>query len=101
MPARAVASFAQEHAREVTRHAFRQFLADRSLAAAQHAAKSAGMPIGLIADLAVGVDSGGSQCWARPDETLLGLSIGASAGSAEHPGARAGASSPIRRAGCG
>ena len=35
------------------------------------------MPIGLIADLAVGVDAGGSQCWSRPDETLLGLSIGA------------------------
>jgi 4-alpha-glucanotransferase len=35
------------------------------------------MPIGLIADLAVGVDSGGSQCWSRPDETLLGLTIGA------------------------
>ena len=25
----------------------------------------------------MGVDSGGSQCWARSDETLLGLSIGA------------------------
>jgi len=35
------------------------------------------MPIGLIADLAVGADSGGSQCWARQDETLLGLSVGA------------------------
>ncbi len=35
------------------------------------------MPIGLISDLAVGVDSGGSQCWARPDQTLLGLNVGA------------------------
>ena len=73
----AVAAFARDNAREVTRHAFHQFIADRSLAAAQHAAKQAGMPIGLISDLAVGVDSGGSQCWARPDQMLLGLTVGA------------------------
>ncbi len=72
-----VEAFAQAHADDVKRHAFRQYLAERSLADAQQAAKSAGMAIGLIADLAVGVDSGGSQCWAHPNETLLGLSIGA------------------------
>ena len=73
----AVAAFARENAQAVTRHAFHQFLADRSLAAAQAAATDAGMSIGLISDLAVGVDSGGSQCWARPDQILLGLSVGA------------------------
>ena len=73
----AVARFARDNAAEVTRHAFYQFMADRSLAAAQEAARQAGMPIGLISDLAVGVDSGGSQCWARPDQTLLGLTVGA------------------------
>ncbi len=73
----AVEAFAGEHAREITRNAFYQFIADRSLAAAQDAAKQAGMPIGLISDLAVGVDSGGSQCWAHPEQTLLGLTVGA------------------------
>ena len=73
----AVEAFAREHADAVSRHAFYQFLADRSLREAQGAARAAGMPIGLITDLAVGVDSGGSQCWSRPDETLLGLTIGA------------------------
>jgi 4-alpha-glucanotransferase len=73
----AVAAFARDNEDAVSRHAFYQFLADRSLGHAQDAAIEAGMKIGLIADLAVGVDSGGSQCWARPDETLLGLSIGA------------------------
>ncbi len=73
----AVSQFAAEHARDITRHAFYQFMADRSLAAAQRAAEQAGMPIGLVSDLAVGVDSGGSQCWARPDQTLLGLNVGA------------------------
>jgi 4-alpha-glucanotransferase len=73
----AVDAFAREHANDVTRHAFYQFLANRSLGQAQAVARAAGMPVGLITDLAVGVDSGGSQCWSRPDETLLGLTIGA------------------------
>jgi 4-alpha-glucanotransferase len=73
----AVEAFAHAHAHEITQHAFFQFLADRSLGQAQAAARAAGMPIGLVTDLAVGVDSGGSQCWSRPDETLLGLTIGA------------------------
>lgn len=72
-----VRAFAEENAGAVDLHAFMQFRADRSLAEAQRAARAAGMPIGLIADLAVGADSGGSQCWARQDETLLGMSIGA------------------------
>ena len=72
-----VAAFARDHAQEVALHAYMQMLAEQSLEAAQQAARDAGMPIGLIADLAVGADSGGSQCWARQDETLLGLSIGA------------------------
>ena len=73
----AVQAFAAEHSREVARHAFYQFMADRSLAVAQRTARECGMPIGLISDLAVGVDSGGSQCWAWPDQTLLGLAVGA------------------------
>ncbi len=73
----AVRAFAEQHADAVGLHAFMQFMADRSLDAAQAAAQAAGMPIGLIADLAVGADSGGSQCWARQEETLLGMGIGA------------------------
>ena len=72
-----VASFAQDHRTEIDFHAFLQFLADRSLADAQARAKKAGMAIGLITDLAVGTDGGGSHCWARPRETLLGLTVGA------------------------
>jgi 4-alpha-glucanotransferase len=63
--------------REVDFHAFLQFLADRGLADAQARARRAGMGIGLISDLAVGTDGGGSHCWARPLETLLGLTVGA------------------------
>ena len=72
-----VRDFARQNADLVDLHAYMQFRVDSSLAQAQRAARDAGMPIGLIADLAVGADSGGSQCWARQDETLLGLTIGA------------------------
>ena len=73
----AVAAFAAAHQDEVALHAYMQFLADRSLANAQASARQAGMRIGLIADLAVGADSGGSHCWSRQKETLIGFAIGA------------------------
>ncbi len=52
----AVAVFAASHEREVLFHCFLQWLADRSLAIAQRRARAAGMRIGLIGDLAVGMD---------------------------------------------
>jgi 4-alpha-glucanotransferase len=73
----AVAAFAHEQAGEVAFHAWLQMRADRALAAAQAAARDGGMRIGLIADLAVGADSGGSQAWSRQAEMLDGLSVGA------------------------
>ncbi len=72
-----VAAFAATHAGEVAFHAYLQFLADRGLAGAQAAAKAAGMRIGLISDLAVGTDGGGSHAWSRQDEMLIGLGVGA------------------------
>jgi 4-alpha-glucanotransferase len=72
-----VAEFAAGHRAEIDFHAYLQFLADRGLAQAQSRARAAGMGIGLISDLAVGTDGGGSHCWARPAETLLGLTVGA------------------------
>lgn len=73
----AVERFAQEHANEVTYHAFCQWLIARGLERAQTAARSAGMKIGLISDLAVGADGGGSQTWSRQEEVLAALSVGA------------------------
>ncbi|MBV9757464.1 MAG: 4-alpha-glucanotransferase, partial [Alphaproteobacteria bacterium] len=61
----AVAAFAREHAREVDFYLLLQFVAERQLAAAQAAARRAGMRVGLISDLAVGSDGGGSQSWSR------------------------------------
>lgn len=73
----AVEEFARHHAAEVDFHAFLQWQAARGLAGAQHAARDAGMPIGLITDLAVGADNDGSQAWSRQAEIINGLSVGA------------------------
>jgi 4-alpha-glucanotransferase len=73
----AIASFAAAHGREIVFHIFLQWVADRSLLAVQAEARSAGLRIGLIADLAVGMESGGSHAWARQSDLLAGLSIGA------------------------
>ncbi len=73
----AVAAFARANERDVMFHAWMQHRAELGLAAAQKAAFDAGMAVGLVADLAVGADAGGSQCWSRSEETLIGLTVGA------------------------
>jgi 4-alpha-glucanotransferase len=72
-----VAAFAAEHTNEVCFHAFLQWQAARGLQHAQQSARAAGMAIGLISDLAVGAEGGGSQAWSRQNEMLEGLSVGA------------------------
>lgn len=72
-----VERFARQHADEVGFHEFLQWQAARGLAAAQRGARDAGMPVGLIMDLAVGADNGGSQAWSRQGALLSGLSVGA------------------------
>lgn len=61
----------------VEKHLFRQWLADTHLADVQSRARKAGMRIGVIADLATGMDPAGSHGWSAPDEVLHGLTIGA------------------------
>ncbi|HEY8605490.1 MAG TPA: 4-alpha-glucanotransferase [Noviherbaspirillum sp.] len=72
-----VERFARDYADDVGFHEFLQWQAARGLGGAQQAARDAGMPIGLIADLAVGADSSGSQAWSRQAEIINGLSVGA------------------------
>ncbi|AJT67037.1 4-alpha-glucanotransferase [Streptomyces lydicus] len=50
---------------------------DQQLAAAQRAARDAGMDIGLVHDLAVGVHPTGADTWAQQDAFAAGMSIGA------------------------
>ncbi|MEW6342540.1 MAG: 4-alpha-glucanotransferase [Paraburkholderia sp.] len=72
-----VEAFANQHRHEVEFHLFLQWLAAKGLSHAQHAARDAGMAVGLIADLAVGCDSAGSHAWSYRDDMLQGVSVGA------------------------
>ena len=64
-------------AREADFHARLQWLADGQLAAAQRAAREAGMGIGLIQDLAVGAHPGGADAWSDQDLFVSGVTVGA------------------------
>jgi len=72
-----IAGFAAEHGAQISFHAFAQWLMARGLERAQIAARSSGMRVGLVADLAVGADGAGSQAWSRQDELLSELTVGA------------------------
>ncbi|MCQ4211078.1 4-alpha-glucanotransferase [Streptomyces longispororuber] len=58
-------------------HSRLAWLTDTQLAAAQRAARDAGMPIGLVHDLAVGVHPGGADAWAQRDVFAERMSVGA------------------------
>src|SRR5215472_11377651 len=58
-------------------HAWLQWLADEQRAAAQAAARAAGMRIGVVADLAVGAHPGGADAWAYAAVLAPGVSVGA------------------------
>ncbi|MGE0215743.1 4-alpha-glucanotransferase [Mycolicibacterium sp.] len=73
----AVADFAAEHPDEVDFHRWLQWLVDEQLAEAQHHAVQAGMPLGIMHDLAVGVDPDGADAWALQDVLALGVTAGA------------------------
>ncbi|MGW6418922.1 4-alpha-glucanotransferase [Streptomyces sp. NPDC055055] len=53
------------------------WLTDRQLADAAGAAREAGMEIGIVHDLAVGVHPEGSDAWAQQDAFAAGMSVGA------------------------
>ncbi|KUJ69294.1 4-alpha-glucanotransferase [Streptomyces albus subsp. albus] len=66
-----------EHLDRVDFHCWLAWLTDGQLAAAQRAARDAGMGVGLIHDLAVGVHPAGADTWAQQDVFAAGMSIGA------------------------
>lgn len=72
-----VAAWAREHDEEVAFHAWLQLLCERQLTDAQRRATDAGMQLGVIHDLAIGVDPGGADVWALPDEFARSMSAGA------------------------
>ncbi|MHA9727367.1 4-alpha-glucanotransferase [Actinotignum timonense] len=53
-----------------------QWVMDQQLEAAQKVARDAGMGIGVVHDLAVGVQACGADAWANPDAFASGVSVG-------------------------
>ncbi|MFF8974117.1 4-alpha-glucanotransferase [Streptomyces sp. NPDC014995] len=53
------------------------WLTDAQLTAAQRTAREAGMPVGIVHDLAVGVHPGGADAWAQQEYLAAGMSVGA------------------------
>lgn len=72
-----VAKFVEKHSATVDFHRWLQWQLDEQLAAAQTRARSAGMPLGIVHDLAVGVHPSGADSWAMQDTLALGVSAGA------------------------
>ena len=58
-------------------HVWVQWLVADQVAAAQAAARAAGMRIGIIADLAIGVHPGGADAWAGQEYFASGFTVGA------------------------
>jgi 4-alpha-glucanotransferase len=73
----AVADFAAKHSRTVDLHRWLQWQLDDQLTSAQATAVQAGMALGVMHDLAVGVDPNGADAWALQDVLALGVTAGA------------------------
>jgi len=73
----AVAAVRAELGDRVAFHAWLQRESRRQLARAQDTARASGMPIGLVHDLAVGVDPGGADGWMLQDVLAPGVHVGA------------------------
>ncbi|MEU5989156.1 4-alpha-glucanotransferase [Spirillospora sp. NPDC047418] len=73
----AVAAEAARLAGRVDFHTWLQWRLDGQLAAAQRAARDAGMPVGIVHDLAVGVAHGSADSWIYRDLFAPGMSVGA------------------------
>ncbi|MFD7080708.1 4-alpha-glucanotransferase [Streptomyces sp. NPDC059918] len=73
----AVARATDELAGEVEFHRWLAWIADQQLRDAQRAARDAGMAVGIVHDLAVGVHPGGADTWAGRDLYAHTMTVGA------------------------
>ncbi|MDR1852579.1 MAG: 4-alpha-glucanotransferase [Propionibacteriaceae bacterium] len=82
----AVEAFAAEHDDEVRFYMWLQWVADGQLLEAQSRAVDAGMRLGLLTDLPVGVGVKSAEYWANPDIFAKGVTIGAPPDYFNHKG---------------
>ena len=67
----------RELAGRVEYYSWLQWIVDEQLEAAQRAAREAGMEIGIMQDLAVGVHPANADAWSNPDVFAKGIEVGA------------------------
>jgi len=72
-----VAPFVAAHQAEIDFHCWLQWLVDEQLRAAQVAVTEAGMALGVMHDLAVGVSPYGADAWRLQDVYARGVRVGA------------------------
>ena len=72
-----VAEFTATHGHEIDFVCWLQWVMDEQLASAQSASEQAGMALGIMHDLAVGVHPHGADAWALKDTYAQGISVGA------------------------
>ncbi len=72
-----IARFVEKHSNAVDFHRWMQWQLDEQLAAVQSQAVRAGMSLGVMHDLAVGVHPTGADSWALQDALALGVTAGA------------------------
>jgi 4-alpha-glucanotransferase len=72
-----VKDFRAAHPADVEFHSWLQWVLDDQLEAAQGEALAAGMSLGVMHDLAVGVHPRGADAWTRQDALALGVTVGA------------------------
>jgi 4-alpha-glucanotransferase len=75
--ASAVAAAAAEHADDIGFAEWLQWVLDEQLAAVQREALAAGMTLGTMHDLAVGVHPGGADAWRMRTSYATGITVGA------------------------
>lgn len=73
----AVTAARRDLAPRVAFHAWVQHRCNEQLTAVRDAARAAGMALGVLHDLPVGVDANGADAWALADVLATGVSIGA------------------------
>jgi 4-alpha-glucanotransferase len=75
----AVRAYREQHAHEVEFHCWLQWVLDEQLARVQQDLVAAGMALGVVSDLAVGVHPDGADAWALGDALARGVTVGAPA----------------------
>ncbi|WP_099332703.1 4-alpha-glucanotransferase [Actinomyces minihominis] len=73
----AVTEFAAQHRAEISFFKWLQWVALEQLSSSNRIAKDLGMPIGVMADLAVGIHPAGSDVWADRGDFAPGMYVGA------------------------